>query len=155
MPMPSALNSSSRTPPEKNATDSALIIDAMDLLHSRTISGFCIISTDSDFTRLAIRIREEGLFVMGIGRPETPESFVRACEVFVYTTNLISEQKEEQKPTADSKNGKDSKQVLRNQNDWTLRHLAIIKCLFYGSVLVRFRYGESLDAVGAGQVHRT
>ena len=104
----------------KNATDSALIIDAMDLLHSRTISGFCIVSTDSDFTRLAIRIREEGLFVMGIGRPETPESFVRACEVFVYTTNLISEQKEEQKAAADDKNSKDSKQGLKNKNDWTL-----------------------------------
>ena len=75
----------------KNATDSALIIDAMDLLHSGAVGGFCIVSTDSDFTRLAIRIREQGLFVMGIGRPETPESFVRACEVFVYTTNLIAE----------------------------------------------------------------
>ena len=53
----------------KNATDSALIIDAMDLLHSGTIGGFCIVSSDSDFTRLATRIREQGLFVMGIGKP--------------------------------------------------------------------------------------
>ena len=87
----------------KNATDSALIIDAMDLLHSNTISGFCIVSTDSDFTRLAIRIREEGLFVMGIGRPETPESFVRACEVFVYTTNLISDTKGKEQTTPEDK----------------------------------------------------
>ena len=72
----------------KNATDSALIIDAMDLLHSGTIGGFCIVSSDSDFTRLATRIREQGLFVMGIGKPETPKPFVNACGLFVYTTNL-------------------------------------------------------------------
>ena len=73
----------------KNATDSALIIDAMDLLHSGVVSGFCIVWSDSDFTRLATRIREQGLFVMGIGRPETPKSFVNACEVFVSTTNIV------------------------------------------------------------------
>ena len=73
----------------KNATDSALIIDAMDLLHTETVDGFCIVSSDSDYTRLATRIREQGLFVMGIGRSDTPKSFVNACEVFVYTENLI------------------------------------------------------------------
>ena len=104
----------------KNATDSALIIDAMDLLHSRTINGFCIVSTDSDFTRLAIRIREEGLFVMGIGRPETPQSFVRACEVFVYTTNLISGQEDGQEPTADDRNAGGGEQGPKTGNDWTL-----------------------------------
>ena len=72
----------------KNATDSALIIDAMDLLHSGSVGGFCIVSSDSDYTRLAIRIREQGLFVMGIGRSNTPKSFVNACQIFVYTENL-------------------------------------------------------------------
>lgn len=72
----------------KNATDSALIIDAMDLLHSGSIAGFCIVSSDSDYTRLATRIREGGFFVMGVGRSNTPKSFVNACEVFVYTENL-------------------------------------------------------------------
>ena len=72
----------------KNATDSALIIDAMDLLHSKIVDGFCIVSSDSDYTRLATRIREQGLFAMGIGRSDTPKSFVNACEVFVYTENL-------------------------------------------------------------------
>ena len=77
----------------KNATDSALIIDAMDLLHVGAVDGFCIVSSDSDYTRLATRIREEGLFVMGIGRRQTPSSLVNACEVFVYTENLtVSEQ---------------------------------------------------------------
>ena len=90
----------------KNATDSALIIDAMDLLHSGTIGGFCIVSSDSDFTRLATRIREQGLFVMGIGRPESPKPFVNACGLFVYTTNL------DPKSEATSKKKK-------NESDWT------------------------------------
>ena len=77
----------------KNATDSALIIDAMDLLHAGTVRGFCIVSSDSDYTRLATRIREGGLFVMGVGRSDTPKSFVNACEVFVYTENLAPEKK--------------------------------------------------------------
>ena len=72
----------------KNATDSALIIDAMDLLHSGRVAGFCIVSSDSDFTRLATRIREHGLFVLGVGRSQTPEAFVKACDVFVHTENL-------------------------------------------------------------------
>lgn len=73
----------------KNATDSALIIDAMDLLHTGAVDGFCIVSSDSDYTRLATRIREQGLFVMGIGRRRTPSSLVNACQVFVYTENLV------------------------------------------------------------------
>ena len=75
----------------KNATDSALIIDAMDLLHGSTVQGFCIVSSDSDYTRLATRIREQGLFVMGIGQSQTPEAFVKACEVFVYTEILATD----------------------------------------------------------------
>ena len=66
----------------KNATDTFLIIDAMDILHSGHVDGFCIISSDSDFTGLAKRIRESGMFVMGMGRKITPESFRKACEVF-------------------------------------------------------------------------
>lgn len=73
----------------KNATDSALIIDAMDILYAGTVQGFCVISSDSDYTRLCTRIRESGLFVMGIGRERTPEAFINACNVFVYVENLI------------------------------------------------------------------
>ena len=73
----------------KNATDSALIIDAMDILYSGTVQGFCIVSSDSDYTRLCTRIRESGLFVMGIGRNKTPEAFINACNIFVYLENLI------------------------------------------------------------------
>jgi hypothetical protein len=72
----------------KNATDSALIIDAMDLLHSKGVQGFCIVSSDSDFTRLATRIREAGLSVFGFGERKTPQPFVAACDKFVYTEIL-------------------------------------------------------------------
>jgi hypothetical protein len=74
----------------KNATDSALIIDAMDLLHSKTVDGFCIVSSDSDYTRLATRITEEGLFVIGVGEKKTPEAFINACAQFIYSENLAA-----------------------------------------------------------------
>lgn len=77
----------------KNATDSAMIIDAMDLLHSGVVDGFCLVSSDSDYTRLATRIRETGIFVMGIGEKKTPKPFVNACDVFVYTENLTPAKK--------------------------------------------------------------
>ncbi|KAA3649790.1 MAG: NYN domain-containing protein [Bacteroidetes bacterium] len=73
----------------KNSTDSALIIDAMDILHSKSVDGFCIVSSDSDYTGLAKRIREEGLFVMGIGRKMTPVAFVNSCEIFTFSENLL------------------------------------------------------------------
>ncbi|MBN8834887.1 MAG: Maebl [Niastella sp. SCN 39-18] len=75
----------------KNSTDSSLIIDAMDILHGKSVDGFCIISSDSDYTGLAKRIREEGFFVMGIGKKNTPIAFVNSCEVFTFTENLLPE----------------------------------------------------------------
>ena len=73
----------------KNATDSAMIIDAMDLLYSNRYGGFCLVSSDSDFTRLAARIRESGLVVYGLGEQKTPKPFVAACDKFIYTENLV------------------------------------------------------------------
>jgi uncharacterized LabA/DUF88 family protein len=73
----------------KNASDIALVIDAMDLMHSGRFEGFCLISSDSDFTRLAARIREQGIDVFGFGERKTPESFRQACRRFVYTENLL------------------------------------------------------------------
>ncbi len=72
----------------KNATDSAMIIDAMDLLYTGNFDGFCIVSSDSDFTKLASRIRESGLLVYGFGEQKTPSSFVSACDKFIYTEVL-------------------------------------------------------------------
>ncbi|WP_320814134.1 NYN domain-containing protein [Flavobacterium sp.] len=89
----------------KNSTDGALIIDAMDILHSKNTEGFCIVSSDSDYTGLAKRIREEGLFVMGIGEKKTPESFVQSCDIFTYTENITPKNIEvsETKPKTDKK----------------------------------------------------
>lgn len=72
----------------KNSTDSAMIIDAMDLLYTQKFDGFCLVSSDSDFTRLASRAREAGLFVLGFGEQKTPEPFMRACDKFIYTEIL-------------------------------------------------------------------
>ncbi|MEQ6887799.1 NYN domain-containing protein [Halomonas sp. CS7] len=72
----------------KNATDSSLIIDAMDLLHEDRLNGFCLVSSDSDFTRLANRLRESGLVVYGFGEKKTPDAFVSACDKFVFTEIL-------------------------------------------------------------------
>ncbi len=72
----------------KNATDSAMIIDAMDLLYTKRFDGFCLVSSDSDFTRLASRIREEGLLVYGFGEKKTPKAFVSACTKFIFTEVL-------------------------------------------------------------------
>jgi len=79
----------------KNATDSAMIIDAMDLLYTTKFDGFCIVSSDSDFTKLAARIREAGLVVYGFGERKTPEPFVAACDKFIYTEVLKDEEKDE------------------------------------------------------------
>ncbi|MCV0397933.1 MAG: NYN domain-containing protein [Rhizobiaceae bacterium] len=73
----------------KNASDITLVIDAMDLLHSGRFEGFCLVSSDSDFTRLAARIREQGVDVYGFGERKTPESFRQACRRFIYTENLL------------------------------------------------------------------
>lgn len=86
----------------KNVTDSAMIIDAMDILHSGVVEGFCLVSSDSDYTRLATRIREAGVFVMGIGEKKTPKAFVNACDLFVYTENLVAEKKATQQRRAQS-----------------------------------------------------
>jgi uncharacterized LabA/DUF88 family protein len=76
----------------KNATDAAMIIDAMDLLYTNKFDGFCIVSSDSDFTKLASRIRESGLVVYGFGEKKTPEAFVSACDKFIYTEVLRSKE---------------------------------------------------------------
>lgn len=75
----------------KNASDIALVIDAMDLLHTGRFDGFCLVSSDSDFTGLASRIREQGVDVYGFGEQKTPESFRQACRRFIYTENLLPE----------------------------------------------------------------
>lgn len=86
----------------KNATDSSLIIDAMDLLHNGGLDGFCLVSSDSDFTRLATRLRESGLVVFGFGEKKTPEPFISACDKFVYTEILRPQAQVEDKDESDN-----------------------------------------------------
>ena len=91
----------------KNATDSTLIIDAMDLLYTRRFDGFCLVSSDSDFTGLALRIREEGLTVLGFGEQKTPDAFRNACHKFIFTEVL--------RPVAPQKTAANAPQVATPQ----------------------------------------
>ncbi len=93
----------------KNATDSALIIDAMDLLYTRKFDGFCLVTSDSDFTGLAMRIREEGLMVLGFGEQKTPEAFRNACNKFILTEILRPAAEPENAPAAKGKKPSDGK----------------------------------------------
>ncbi|WP_180112275.1 NYN domain-containing protein [Acinetobacter sp. YH12131] len=93
----------------KDATDMILIIDAMDLLYSGALDGFCIVSSDSDFTPLASRIRESGLIVYGFGRSNTPEAFRKACDKFIYVENLVSEAEKAAVAEESDQKGKNNK----------------------------------------------
>lgn len=104
----------------KNSTDSALIIDAMDLLYTGKFDGFCIVSSDSDFTRLAARIRESGLVVYGFGRRQTPKAFVAACDKFVYTEILRAGGEESEAPLE-----KPVKESLKDEKLRTLLSVAV------------------------------
>ena len=89
----------------KNATDAAMIIDAMDLLHSKNVEAFALMTSDSDFTPLALRISESGLPVFGFGEKKTPQPFVDACSIFIYTENIaIAENQNTQNATPPTKN---------------------------------------------------
>ncbi len=94
----------------KNATDSAMIIDAMDLLYTENFDGFCIVSSDSDFTRLASRLRESGLVVYGFGEKKTPKPFVAACDKFIFTEVLSGKDGEVEQPK-----GKQSEDLKRDK----------------------------------------
>lgn len=100
----------------KNATDSAMIIDAMDLLYTDQFDGFCIVSSDSDFTKLAARIRESGLTVYGFGEKKTPEPFVAACDKFIYTEVLRREEEEDRGRTFERMSTRELKQDTKLVN---------------------------------------
>ncbi|MFC2131093.1 NYN domain-containing protein [Bacteroidota bacterium] len=109
----------------KNATDSAMIIDAMDILYSEKVSGFCLVSSDSDFTRLATRLREAGMQVIGIGEKKTPNPFIVACDKFIYIEILKHQSKEREsesekdliKDSVDKITGKEIKLIATTITD--------------------------------------
>src|SRR3954462_12890099 len=92
----------------KNATDSAMIIDAMDILYSGKVDGFCIVSSDSDFTRLATRLREAGMKVFGLGEKKTPTAFISACNKFIYIEILDLPVQEDKRPMTALRDNKKS-----------------------------------------------
>jgi len=109
----------------KNSTDSALIIDAMDILHAGLVDGFCIVSSDSDYTGLAKRIREAGIFVMGIGEEKTPNAFVKSCEIFRYVENLepkteVPEKKETQKKKKEKTSSNINSKLINKAYDMSI-----------------------------------
>lgn len=113
----------------KNSTDSALIIDAMDLLYTDRLDGFCIVSSDSDFTRLCLRLRESGLWVYGFGERKTPKAFVGACDKFIFTELLTRDEKGRNRYKTNSKQLQGDKKLVNllygaveasaNDNGWS------------------------------------
>lgn len=101
----------------KNSTDSAMIIDAMDILHDNQTDGFCLVSSDSDYTRLATRLRESGKLVVGIGKNSTPRAFVSACDVFIYTENLEMRERQKRQAAARQKMSKEEQSLIDNIED--------------------------------------
>lgn len=103
----------------KNATDSAMIIDAMDILYSENVDGFCIVSSDSDFTKLSSRLRESGMTVVGMGEKKTPKPFIASCNQFKYLDVLVASEEKSMEMSRDSetmKNGKQNSTIIKTNN---------------------------------------
>ena len=100
----------------KNATDSAMIIDAMDILYSGNVDGFCIVSSDSDFTRLAARLRESGMYVIGMGEKKTPNPFIAACNRFIYLEVLGQDESSQAQTGKDSSGQQSSALTVKTVN---------------------------------------
>ena len=105
----------------KNATDSAMIIDAMDILYSEKVNGFCLVSSDSDFTKLATRLREAAMVVYGMGEKKTPNPFIVACDKFIYLEILANDDDDDN--VKDKKSGKSKKENLYNITPKVIRLL--------------------------------
>ena len=157
----------------KNASDIALVIDAMDLLHSGRFDGFCLVSSDSDFTRLAARIREQGIDVYGFGEQKTPESFRQACRRFVYTENLLPEaptpdrpERPDARPASVRKPVAEATTLIRtaisqldDENGWVAlgrvgQRLAILATDFDPRSYGQAKLGDLVDKTGAFEVRR-
>ncbi len=107
----------------KNSTDSAMIIDAMDLLYTESLDGFCVVSSDSDFTRLAARLREDGKLVLGFGQRKTPKPFVAACDKFIYTEILREDEDDKEKESKTEKDAPSRAQQSDLRTDRRMRAL--------------------------------
>ncbi|MCM1122378.1 MAG: NYN domain-containing protein [Eubacterium sp.] len=149
----------------KNATDSTLIIDAMDILYTGNVDGFCIVSSDGDFTRLAIRLRESGMLVVGMGEEKTPRSFRTACSQFTVLENLIDEDEEDLQEeeaskgttkgttgTAAGKTGKNKKTSAKN-SDADKESTSISKEVIESAIINIITENENKDKeTGLGEI---
>lgn len=108
----------------KNATDSAMIIDAMDILYTGRVDGFCIVSSDSDFTRIATRLREAGMKVFGIGEKKTPLPFISACDKFIYLEILKAPQETVKSPVQSKETAPQENEVIRSVDKGLIRLIA-------------------------------
>ncbi len=111
----------------KNATDSAMIIDAMDILYSKNVEGFCIVSSDSDFTRLASRLRESGMYVVGMGEKKTPSAFVSACNMFKYLEILVKGDNNDQPAAVPGRAKNDKKETAEGPP--VTPHIELVKAI--------------------------
>jgi len=118
----------------KNATDSAMIIDAMDILYSGKVDGFCLVSSDSDFTRLATRLREAGMKVIGIGERKTPSSFIVACDKFIYLEILSTSSSGSESFAEKKKRGKPSSSKKKNEENESLAQTKKARQLIASSI---------------------
>jgi len=143
----------------KNATDSAMIIEAMDILHSGVADGFCVVSSDSDYTRLATRIREKGLFVMGIGRQATAKAFRNACDVFVFTENLIPQEEnptpQEEKPKQKPAQSPAPTRILSVMKALPLLRKALENCAQEDGWATLSSVGSTMRGLDSSFDHRT
>lgn len=124
----------------KNSTDSALIIDAMDILHTDKVDGFCIVSSDSDFTRLATRIRESGKLVIGIGERKTPKPFIASCDKFIYVEILQKETSQESRDR-----NKNTKHTTKKDLENAIENIQIDKTILQ---LLKQTVDDTADEVG-------
>ena len=141
----------------KNATDSTLIIDAMDILYTGNVDGFCIVSSDGDFTRLAIRLRESGMAVIGMGEEKTPRSFRTACSQFTVLENLIDEDEEDQETVKENakaaasgtagKSGKSKKTAAKNNTEDDKESTSISKEVIESAIINIITENENKDKV--------
>jgi uncharacterized LabA/DUF88 family protein len=158
----------------KNASDIALVIDAMDLLHSGRFEAFCLVSSDSDFTRLAARIREQGIDVYGFGEQKTPESFRQACKRFIYTENLLPEaptsdepERPDQRPASAARSPTMAVPLIRravkqleDDDGWVAlggvgQRLAALASDFDPRTFGHAKLGDLVEKTGAFEVRRT
>ncbi len=118
----------------KNSTDSAMIIDAMDILYSGKVDGFCIVSSDSDFTRLATRLREAGMKVIGIGERKTPHPFIVACDKFIYLEILASKEAVPEQPAEPPRKGKPVVRKKKSEDSGPMAAARAVKRLIATSI---------------------